>query len=121
MKDTSCCFVGVSPNLPKERKSESVWTRVNQNQKSELKSFQRVGVLEVRTKELPTRGCALLGKLVCGSIALAWPRWRPSVCIQLRSRGKTLRCTGANKTLMPLMPYEFRCAGMIPCGGANLR
>jgi hypothetical protein len=45
MKDTSCCFVGVSPNLPKERKSESVWTRVNQNQKSEQKSFQRVGVL----------------------------------------------------------------------------
>jgi hypothetical protein len=63
----------------------------------------------------------VLGKLVFGSIALARPRWRPSVCIRLRSRGKTLRCTGTNKTLMPLMPYEFRCAGMIPCGGAYLR
>jgi hypothetical protein len=32
-----------------------------------------------------------------------------------------LRCTGANKTLMPLMPCEFCCAGVIPHGGAYLR
>jgi hypothetical protein len=63
---------------------------------------------------------SLLGKLVFGSIALARPRWQPSVCVRFRSRGKTLRCTGTNETLMPLMPYEFRCAGMIPCGGAYL-
>jgi hypothetical protein len=31
------------------------------------------------------------------------------------------RCTGSNKTLMPLMPCEFCCAGMIPRGGAYLR
>jgi hypothetical protein len=71
----------------------------------------------------PSPSCPLLllGKLVFGIIALVRPRWRPSVCVRLRSRGKTLRCTGANKTLMPLMPCEFRCAGMIPCGGAYLR
>jgi hypothetical protein len=33
----------------------------------------------------------------------------------------SLRCTGANKTLMPLMPCKFCCAGMIPRGGAYLR
>jgi hypothetical protein len=33
----------------------------------------------------------------------------------------SLRCTGANETLMPLVPCEFCCAGMIPHGGAYLR
>jgi hypothetical protein len=33
----------------------------------------------------------------------------------------SLHCTGANKTLMPLMPCKFCCAGMIPRGGAYLR
>jgi hypothetical protein len=33
----------------------------------------------------------------------------------------SLRYTGTNKTLMPLMPCEFCCAEMIPRGGAYLR
>jgi hypothetical protein len=33
----------------------------------------------------------------------------------------SLRCTGANETLMTLMPCEFCCAEMIPRGGAYLR
>jgi hypothetical protein len=49
------------------------------------------------------------------------PALAPSVCLQLRSGGMTLRCTGTNETLMPLMPHESRCAGMTPCGGAYLR
>jgi hypothetical protein len=50
---------------------------------------------------LADTACPMLGKLVFGSIALAWPRWRPSpsVCIRLRSRGETLRCAGANKNI----------------------
>jgi hypothetical protein len=63
----------------------------------------------------------LLGKLVFGSTTLVRPRWRPSVYVRLRSHGKTFRCTGANKTLMPPMPCEFCCAGMIARGGAYLR
>jgi hypothetical protein len=63
----------------------------------------------------------LLGKMVFGSIALARPRWKPSACIRLRSRGKTLCRTSTNEILMPLVPYEFRCAGMILCCCAYLR
>jgi hypothetical protein len=56
-------------------------------------------------------GSLVLGKLVFGSIALVRPRWETSSCIRFRSRERTLRCMSTNETLMPLMPYEFCCAG----------
>jgi hypothetical protein len=49
------------------------------------------------------------------------PALAPSVFLRLRSGGMTLRRTGTNETLMPLMPYESRRAGMTPHGGAYLR
>jgi seryl-tRNA synthetase len=42
-------------------------------------------------------------------------------CIQLRSREKTLRRMSTNETLMPLVPYEFCCAGKTFCGRVYLR
>jgi hypothetical protein len=63
----------------------------------------------------------LLGKLVFGSITLVRPRWRPSVCVRLRSRGETFAVRALTKTLIPLMLCEFCCAGMTPHGGACLR
>jgi hypothetical protein len=84
-----------------------------------LRSIVSSALRRVRTA-LTDEGL-LLGKLVFGSIAPARPRWKPSVYIRLRSREKTLRCTSTNETLMPLMPYEFCCAGMIHYGCAYLR
>jgi hypothetical protein len=63
----------------------------------------------------------LLGKWVFGSIALVRPRWEPSACIRFRPRKRTLRCMSTNETLMPLMPYEFCCAGKTLWGCAYLR
>jgi hypothetical protein len=37
------------------------------------------------------------------------------------SRTKPAAARAPTRTLMPLMSLEFRCAGMIPRGGANLR
>jgi hypothetical protein len=64
---------------------------------------------------------AVLGKLVFGSITFVRPRRRLSVCVRLRSRGEIFAVRALTKTLMPLVLYEFCCAGMTPHGGACLR
>jgi hypothetical protein len=74
-----------------------------------LRSFVSSALCEARTA-LTDEGL-LLGKLVFGNIALVRPRWKPSACIRFRSRKRSLRCMSTNETLMPLMPYEFCCAG----------
>jgi hypothetical protein len=74
-----------------------------------LRSFVSSALCGARTA-LTDKGL-LLGKWVFGSIAFVRPCWEPLACIRFRPRKRTLRCMSTNETLMPLMPYEFCCAG----------
>jgi hypothetical protein len=70
-------------------------------------------ILSVYNSFRARKATQVLGKLVFGSIAPVRPRWHPRSAYGFGQ--------GTNETLTPLVPHKSRCAGMTPCGGANLR